>query len=136
MKRDLGILRKWLFYIEKQGLADNFIEVRLDDSELTFFDSDDKHLIAYNLEQCVLAGLVQSAGSTLVLWDEGEPTIFIRRLTPAGHDYLDAIRANGIWEKTKDTITEAGGSFTLEIVKNLAIGFAKKTLEDKTGLKL
>ena len=58
------------------------------------------------------------------------------RMTNQGHDYLDAIRDNGIWTKTKAAVAETGGSATLEIVKALALGFLKKKIETHTGIQL
>ncbi|MCD9148080.1 DUF2513 domain-containing protein [Pseudophaeobacter flagellatus] len=58
------------------------------------------------------------------------------RLTNSGHDYLDAIRDEGIWEKTKKAVAETGGSAGLELVKKVATAFVKKKIEDHTGLEL
>ncbi len=58
------------------------------------------------------------------------------RLTKAGHDYLDAVRDEGIWAKTKAAVAETGGNATLEIVKKVALGFVKKKIEQHTGLEL
>jgi len=58
------------------------------------------------------------------------------RLTAQGHDYLDAIRDEGIWEKTKVVVSETGGNATLEIMKALAIGFLKKKISQHTDIDL
>ncbi|MCV2880186.1 DUF2513 domain-containing protein [Sedimentimonas flavescens] len=58
------------------------------------------------------------------------------RLTNSGHDYLDAIKNEGVWQQTKAVVAAEGGSLALEIVKSLALGFAKKQVEDRTGIKL
>ena len=58
------------------------------------------------------------------------------RLTNAGHDYLNAIRDEGIWSRTKAAVAETGGSATLELIKNIATGFVKKKLSQHTGLDL
>ncbi len=58
------------------------------------------------------------------------------RLTNAGHDYLEAVRDKGVWEKTKNAVAETGGSATLEIFKQLATGFVKKKLSEHTGIDL
>jgi hypothetical protein len=57
-------------------------------------------------------------------------------LTWAGYDYLDAVRDEGVWEKTKSAVIETGGSATLEIVKSVGIGFLKAKIEKHTGVKL
>ena len=58
------------------------------------------------------------------------------RMTNQGHDYLDAIRDDGIWRKTKNIVAETGGNATLEIVKSLAVGFLKKKIEQHTDIKI
>ena len=58
------------------------------------------------------------------------------RMTALGHDYLAAIRDEGLWQKTKDTVSETGGNATLEIVKALAIGFLKKKIAQHTDIDL
>ena len=60
---------------------------------------------------------------------------FIKDLTWDGHDFLDSVRDPKIWEKTKAGATAAGG-FTFDLVKDLAKGFAKKQIEDLTGVKI
>ena len=41
-----------------------------------------------------------------------------------GHEFLDAIRSDNVWAKTKETFTEQGISMTSELVKAVA-----KTIE-------
>ena len=42
----------------------------------------------------------------------------VYRLTSQGHDFIESIRDEGIWNKTKAMVSETGGNATLEI-KNL-----------------
>jgi hypothetical protein len=58
------------------------------------------------------------------------------RMTSQGHDYLEAIRDQGIWADTKRAVAETGGSATLEILKALATGLLKKQIHDRTGIDL
>lgn len=57
------------------------------------------------------------------------------RLTAQGHDYLNAIRDPGIWQRTKATVAETGGNATLDILKQLAIGFLKKQIAERTDIE-
>ena len=57
-------------------------------------------------------------------------------LTWEGHDYLDAVRDEGIWAKTKNAVAETGGSATLEVLKALATGFLKKKISQHTGIEI
>jgi len=58
-----------------------------------------------------------------------------RRLTNSGHDFLDAVRDPEIWAKTKSGAVAVGG-FTIDLLKDLAVGFLKKKVEDMTGVQL
>ena len=69
----------------------------------------------------------------MVLTGTGEGTY---RLSNQGHDFIEAIRDKGIWEKTKKAVTETGGNATLEMVKIIASGFLKEKLSKHTGIEL
>ena len=58
------------------------------------------------------------------------------RMTAEGHSYLDAIRDETIWKRTKEAVAEGGGSATLEILKTLAIGFLKTKIKEHTGVEV
>lgn len=57
------------------------------------------------------------------------------RLTWQGSDYLDAIRDPEIWSKTKSGAAAAGG-FTIEILRDLAIGLVKHKIKQHTGIEI
>jgi len=58
------------------------------------------------------------------------------RLTAAGHEFIAAIRDEGIWARTKAVVAEQGGSIPLEILKQLATGLLRKQISDRTGIEL
>jgi len=76
------------------------------------------------------AGLITSEGYICGHIEYG----FIE-LTWCGHEFLDEVRDNEIWRKTKDG-AQSAGSFSFDLLKSLARGFAKKQIEDYTGIKL
>lgn len=59
----------------------------------------------------------------------------IYRMTNQGHDYLEAVRSNVVWEKTKKGVASVGGA-TLGIVKDLAVAYLKQEVKAKTGIDL
>jgi len=59
----------------------------------------------------------------------------ISGLTPKGHDFADSVRDEKIWAMTREGALKAGG-FTLELLGDLAKGFAKKQLEKHTGVEI
>ncbi|CDO60622.1 hypothetical protein BN1012_Phect2409 [Candidatus Phaeomarinobacter ectocarpi] len=56
-------------------------------------------------------------------------------LTWQGHDFLDSVRDDNVWELTKKSAESAGG-FTVEILAALAKGFVKQKIEKHTGIPI
>lgn len=61
--------------------------------------------------------------------------ILVKDLSWDGHDLLDLIRSQDVWDKTKQGVIDAK-SFSLDLLKSLAKGYAKTKIEEVTGLKL
>ena len=85
--------------------------------------------IDYHLSQIRKSGLIDEGGARPM-----SGTGF-RCLTPAGHDFLDFVRDPETWSRTKKAAAGAGG-FTLDLLSDLAKGFIRKQIEDRTGVKL
>lgn len=99
--------------------------------------SDQPYLYAFNLlapspeesKRLVHVTLLTDAG---LFAKEGEHAF---RLTNQGHDYLAAIRDDGVWQKTKDAAAGFGG-VTLGIMKDLAVGYLKQEMSQRLGITL
>ena len=117
MKRNQDYLRQLLFEFEAQPdwliVVFNAINANAEQRERL-----------YHVQLLRDAGLVTEVGRSTY------------RLTNSGHDYIEAIRDEGIWSKTKTAVAETGGSATLEIIKSLAMGFLKSKIEKHTGIAL
>ncbi|UUJ43216.1 DUF2513 domain-containing protein [Pseudomonas extremaustralis] len=127
MKRDMDLLR--LLLLELEGLDQ-------DGQSIYHFKSDDITIEGFTWEQvnyhydlAVEAGLVDQGGSGVM---QG---LLFRRLTWSGHDFLDAVRDNEIWKKTRQGATAAGG-FSVDLLKDLAKGFIRKKISDHTGVEI
>ncbi len=59
----------------------------------------------------------------------------VRRLTNAGHEYIEAIRSDTVWTKTKEA-TAAVGGMTLGMMRDVAIAYLKQEVSEKLGVKL
>ena len=118
MKRSWDTIREILFKSEelepgRSLRSDDFGESRTDE-------------IAYHVRLLEESGLikvsiVEYCGDAGIHFD-------LERLTWVGHDFLDAIRNETIWKKTKTAIAEKGGSMTFDIIKAVAITLAKTTM--------
>ena len=60
---------------------------------------------------------------------------FAYRMTNQGHDYLEAIRSDTIWNKTKVGAAAVGG-MTLGMMKDLAVSYLKQEVAEKLGIAL
>jgi hypothetical protein len=129
MKRELGLVRELLLRLEALPMGMYGAEtITPDDPRIAVDGSTDEDL-AYHLSLLQERGLIEVPDSQPMIG------IVFTRLTWEGHDFLDAVRDPEIWKKTKQG-ADAVGSFSFELVKDLAKGFIKKQIEDRTGVKL
>src|SRR5580704_9763972 len=104
MRRDLGLIRELLLKLEPLSGPHAWQMILPYDPRIQVegFTPDE---IEYHLQMLVEQGLIEEPSSGPM---EG---ILFKKLTWAGHDYLDAVRDPKIWYKTKDA-TEKVGSWT------------------------
>jgi hypothetical protein len=104
MKRDFELVRKLLLDFEGEGV---------DLSPYT------EQQILYHKALLLEAGLAEGPKPHYSSREFSEipDRVIIRRLTWEGHDFIDAIRDEGRWQKVKDWIKEAGKILTLETLK-------------------
>jgi hypothetical protein len=67
------------------------------------------------------AGIARASGA-------GAIAARIERLTWPGHDFLDSVRSDTVWQKTKATILEKVGSASFDVIKAVATAVALKSL--------
>jgi hypothetical protein len=118
MKRDMDIVRRILLKAEEMSEEQGYDMFSLD-------GTDDAGTWAH-VELLKEAGLVDA--HILRTAGPGIHMARIFRLTWAGHDFLEAIRNDTIWAKTKTRITEQGVGWTLELVKAVAVAYGKQLL--------
>jgi len=115
MKRDMDLIRKILFRIE----SDEDINV----------DCPEKKLVSHILlltEQGFIRGVVVQEALTDP--PQIQATMGYVRLTAAGHDFLDTIRDDTVWEKTQAKVLTIGGGVALSVVAGIATEFLKQKL--------
>ena len=108
MKRDLDLIRSILLRVEQSEGAENYDRME-----------EDKKVI-YQVELLKEAGFIDVRSHS-----DGH---FVRRLTWRGHDFLDAVRDDTVWNRTKEKISSTVGSASVEIVKAAAEGVTKAML--------
>jgi hypothetical protein len=129
MTRDMDLIRELLLRLEAFPLRlGGIVHIPLDD-EVLAVPGYDPAQIDYHLSLIREAGFIDDGGV--------RPAVGLgfRRLTWAGHDFLDSVRDPEVWAKTKKGAIAAGG-FTFDLLKDLAKGFLKKQIEERTGVTL
>lgn len=114
MKRDMDLIRALLTQIE--------------DSDSVHLDTYTKEQILYHKNLLLEANLVH--GKTLH-GDDQILVVMIDRLTWEGHEFLDAIRDENIWQQTKDSVEKISGA-PIVIIKEVAINIARTTINAHT----
>ena len=124
----MDLLRKVLFYIEENyqaGQGPVLVEIDGYDSGTIY-------------EHCILAeqaGLIQN---TVDCSDLSGRQCLVENLTNEGYDYLDKIRNDTVWNKTKEVIAQKGLPLVIGTIKTIsnavisamAEGVAKAIIEN------
>lgn len=112
MQRDMELIRKILFKIEEA-----YVDTWLGSDEVSV-EGYDMKTIAYHCSILFDAGFVSDYKGQ---YGDGELLFFgVGRLTWEGHEFLDKIRSDTIWNRTKTTIISKGLPFVIEVVKEVA----------------
>lgn len=110
MKRDMDLAREILLEIERRYVSTAIYNLKI--------DGYDTATIAYHCKILCEAGLVsdykaQYAGDDI--WSFG-----VGSLTWEGNDYLDKVRDNSTWSKTKNIIKEKGLPLIFDTIKTIS----------------
>lgn len=125
MKRDMDIVREVLCKISDAGGKPSWKALVEGKSE------EDAKTILYHVDLLSRAGLLTGVSLGLhgyKIWENLD-------LTWDGHEFVDAVRDSEVWKETRKGI-EGVGSFTFDLVKDLAKGLIKKKIEQHTGVTL
>ena len=112
MKRNWDTVRDLLTRLEDEEFTDQPLRLAC------FKNSPERDSISYHIELLIEAGLIQGYMSKeLGSW----PADFVaERLTWSGHEFLDAIRNDTLWAKTKAKFASEGLSMTFDGIKKVA----------------
>jgi len=108
MKRNMSLVRELLLKIEE---SDG--ELGSEDLRVPDFDKNQQD---YHINLMIEAGLIDGIDASSM---SGFAVLDLR-LTWDGHDFLDSIRDDTVWAKTKSRLADVGGSAAFEIVKAVA----------------
>lgn len=119
MKRDMDLVREILLAIEEQYVSSAIINLKI--------DGYDMETVAYHCKIMCDGGLISAYDSKHS--DNGIYLFVVGSLTWDGSDYLDKVRDNSIWKKTKDTITNKGLPLVFDTIKTVSGAIVSATAE-------
>ena len=117
MKRDMDLCRDILLNLEEKPFAPGTIKVEI--------DGKTEQEVSYHLRLLAQAGLVEaedlSKSTQNMKWRANS-------LTWDGHEFLEASRNQGTWDRVKGTLTEKSVGMSFDIVKALLFVYGKQLL--------
>lgn len=119
MKRDMELIRLILLKIEDEYISQNILGLTI--------EGYDMEQVAYHCKMLYEAGLVSYYEGLYTF--SGLEDFQVGPITWMGHDFLDTIRDNGIWDKTKNTIKKKGLPMLVDTIKAIANAFINAAVE-------
>lgn len=120
MKRNWDTIREILLKVEECTLPTENVRPN-------HFEKERAAEISYHVRLLIDAGLINGKMSQTIGPEVKD--FFATSLTWYGHELLDSIRSNQIWEKTKSTFIEKGIEMTFDLVKSGATQIATAILK-------
>ena len=114
MKRDMDLVRAILIATEQAEAGQPVTRLE------GYSDID----FAYNASLMEQAGLIDAAIARAA--GAGPVKAHVRSLTWDGHEFLDAVRSDSVWAKTKARIAESVGAASFDVLKAVAVSIAIK----------
>ena len=114
MRRNPELVRKLMLAIEETS------QPLTDQAQIDGYPRDE---VAYHMRLIIEAGLAQ--GSVMEDHSGRNTTVprnvVIVRMTNAGHDFIDSVRGDTVWNAVTEKVKTLGGSFTLNVLQQLAL---------------
>lgn len=108
MKRDWDCIRAILIALEDKGDFESTVRA----SSIVDFDP---MTVNYNLRLLIQADLVEGSCSRT-----RSPQCVAHAMTWAGHELLDQVRSENVWNRVKGQAREQGQSLSFDLIKFLA----------------
>ena len=114
MKRNLDLVRDILLFIEDKSETADFFSVEI--------DGYSDRVINYHVYLLVRQDFIVSTEPPI-----RHAQVTICGLTWKGHEYLDTVRSDNVWNKTKE-LTKPLGSASIEVIFQIAKDIALKSV--------
>lgn len=117
MKRDWDTIRRILLAVEALPTMD----CQIDSTNLHPIDPEEA---AYHMRILIESGLLVGACREAI----GPSYCFAHRLTWSGHEFLDAIREESVWQKIKLSARKQGISLSVELIREISMTIFRSLL--------
>lgn len=119
MKRSMDLVREILLKIEEEYISKAIFNLKI--------DGYDAETIAYHCKILYEANMISSYKAQY--YSNGIYSFSVGSLTWEGHDYLDKVRDDSVWKKTKDTIIQKGLPLVFDTIKTISTAFITAAAE-------
>ena len=128
MRLNPDCIRDILFYIEENAGYSEMIPfyTNLERFNIKLKNDYPADVILYHLELCEEYGY-------LTIYSHTMGAINVKRLSVSGHEFLENIRQDTNWNKTKE-VAKSAGSTSIEILSNVASNLITALISKKLGL--
>ena len=99
---------------------------------LMHFPQEKAFEISYHMELLLDAGLVK--GEMRKELRVRPQDFIVYSLTWQGHEFLDTIRSDTVWQNTKKSFQQNSISMTFDLIKSVATGIATAFLKSRIGV--
>lgn len=114
----MELIRKILFKIEELYRGESIYKLEIDDYE--------QWIIKEHCKLMYQQGLIEYVNDDDM---DNSPFFYVGNLTNDGYDYLEKIRQDTVWNKTKEVITQKGLPMILDVVKKVATDIISSMVE-------
>jgi hypothetical protein len=119
MKREMELIREIMLAVEEER---DFLSI----------DGYSKESIKYHAALLIEAGLLH--GEAFVYGSNATPNIpddiLITKISWDGHEFLDSVRKDTVWETIKTEFKDASVDTVIKVSRQLAEGWAKKRVDE------
>jgi len=109
MRRDWELVRQVLLKLEQLGDTASVLE----STDVLPYDADN---VSYHMKIMDEAGLIEAH----CLEHTGGTHCHASRLTWSGHEFLDQVREQTVWNRTKASVREKGLALSFEVIRMTA----------------
>lgn len=129
MKINNDCVRDILLHLEKELDYNNIYIISSDDDQESVLGYTVAEVV-YSLEKLYEAGYINAKVAKTL---NPSTMVYVNSITWSGHQFLDTIRPQTVWEKTKQDAAQIG-STSLTVLSQIAVTVASQLISKNLGL--